>query len=271
MLEIFATKIILFAIIGAVLTGYTCSLMGTFVVRMNLSSLGFAMSHAAFAGAALGLFLRQDPLIFALLFSTFVSLALGPLADKAKLKTDVVIGVIFSLSMALGLLFLNLSPDTAMSSTAMSILWGSVLGMTTADLIYLLIITVIAILFVIMFFKEINSILFDRKLARASGINDKPFYYLILFLTSLTVAFSLKLVGGLLVFALMINPTSAVYQFSYDMKKIIIFSPIVGVISCLLGMLMSFSLDLPTGSAIAIVCSAIFGISVLISPKRRKG
>ena len=97
MLELFSTKILLFAIIGAVLTGYTCSLMGTFVVRMNLSSLGFAMSHAAFAGAALGIFLRKDPLIFALLFSTFVSLALGPLADKAKLKTDVVIGVIFSL------------------------------------------------------------------------------------------------------------------------------------------------------------------------------
>ena len=173
--------------------------------------------------------------------------------------------------MAIGLLFLNLSPDTAMSSTALRILWGSVLGMTTADIIYLLIITVIAILFVIMFFKEINAILFDRKLARASGINDKPFYYLILFLTSLTVAFSLKLVGGLLVFALMINPTSSVYQFSYDMKKIILFSPLIGVISCLLGMLMSFTFDLPTGSSIAIVCSAIFGVSVLISPKRRKG
>ncbi|HNZ87172.1 MAG TPA: metal ABC transporter permease [Methanofastidiosum sp.] len=271
MLELVFTKILLFAIIGAVLTGFTCSLMGTFVVRMNLSSLGFAMSHAAFAGAALGIFLRKDPLIFALLFSIFVSLALGPLADKAKLKTDVIIGVIFSLSMAIGLLFLNMSPDTAMSSTALRILWGSVLGMTTADIMYLLIISVITIIFVMLFFKEINSILFDRKLARASGINDKPFYYLILFLTSVTVAFSLKLVGGLLVFALMINPTSSVYQFTYDMKKIILLSPIVGVISCLLGILMSFSFDLPTGSAIAIVCSAIFGVSVLVSPKRRKG
>jgi len=270
MLELVFTKILLFAIIGAVLTGFTCSLMGTFVVRMNLSSLGFAMSHAAFAGAALGIFLRKDPLIFALLFSIFVSLALGPLADKAKLKTDVIIGVIFSLSMAIGLLFLNMSPDTAMSSTALRILWGSVLGMTTADIMYLLIISVITIIFVMLFFKEINSILFDRKLARASGINDKPFYYLILFLTSVTVAFSLKLVGGLLVFALMINPTSSVYQFTYDMKKIILLSPIVGVISCLLGILMSFSFDLPTGSAIAIVCSAIFGVSVLVSPKRRK-
>jgi len=143
--------------------------------------------------------------------------------------------------------------------------------MTTADIMYLLIISVITIIFVMLFFKEINSILFDRKLARASGINDKPFYYLILFLTSVTVAFSLKLVGGLLVFALMINPTSSVYQFTYDMKKIILLSPIVGVISCLLGILMSFSFDLPTGSAIAIVCSAIFGVSVLVSPKRRKG
>ncbi len=271
MLELFYTRIFLFAVTGALLTGYTCSLMGTFVVRMNLSSLGFAMSHAAFAGAALGVFLKQDPIIFALLFSIAIALTLGPLADKAKLKTDVVIGVMFSLSMALALLFLNLSPDTTMSSAALRILWGSVLGLTTADIMYLLIITVITILFVIMFFKEINAILFDRKLARASGINDKPFYYLILILTSLTVAFSLKLVGGLLVFALMINPTSAVYQFSYDMKKIIIFSPVVGMLSCLLGILVSFLFDLPTGSSIAIVCSLIFAISVVLSPKRRKG
>ena len=79
----------------------------------------------------------------------------------------------------------------------------------------------------------------------------------------------MKLVGGLLVFALMVNPTSSVYQFSYDMKKIIIFSPIVGVISCLLGILMSFSLDLPAGSSIAIVCSAIFGFSPYFSKKKK--
>lgn len=254
---------------GAALTGVSCSLVGSFVVRMNLSSLGFAMSHAAFAGAALGLVLSVDPLLLAIGFSTGVAVLLGPLAEKANLPTNVILGVIFSLMISLGLIFLNLIPQTAMSSQALSILWGSILGMTVHNILRLLVLTSAVVIIFFLFFKEFQSIMFSRKLAEASGINTRPFYYLILFLTSVTVAFSLKLVGGLLVFALMVNPASSAYQFFYDMKKIIIFSPLIGVFSCITGVAISFLLDLPTGSSIAIVSSLIFGVSVFISPKRR--
>ena len=262
-------NLLVLVIAGAALTGVSCSLVGSFVVRMNLSSLGFAMSHAAFAGAALGLVLSVDPLVLAIGFSTGVAVLLGPLAEKANLPTNVILGVIFSLMISLGLIFLNLIPQTAMSSQALSILWGSILGMTVHNILRLLVLTSAVVIIFFLFFKEFQSIMFSRKLAEASGINTRPFYYLILFLTSVTVAFSLKLVGGLLVFALMVNPASSAYQFFYDMKKIIIFSPLIGVFSCITGVAVSFLLDLPTGSSIAIVSSLIFGVSVFISPKRR--
>ncbi|MEA1993889.1 MAG: iron chelate uptake ABC transporter family permease subunit [Euryarchaeota archaeon] len=265
------SKIILFAILGALLTGIACSLMGSFVVRMNLSSLGFCMSHAAFAGAALGLVLSFDPLIMAIISSVFIALILGPIAEKAKLDTNIVLGILFSLTISLGLIFLNFAPGTAMSSSALSLLWGSILGISLTDILRLVIITSVIILIVILFFKEFQSIMFSRKMAEASGINTKPVYYLILILTGITVALSLKLVGGLLVFALMVNPASSAYQFFYDMKTITIFSPIIGVLCCLLGIVLSFYLDMPTGASIAIVSSLIFGISVIISPKRRRG
>ncbi len=264
-------RIIVLAVAGAVLTGISCSLVGSFVVRMNLSSLGFAMSHAAFAGAALGLVLSVNPLLSAVVFSTGVALILGPLAEKANLPTNVILGVIFSLMISLGLIFLNLIPQTAMSSQALSILWGSILGMTVENVTKLFILTLGIILIFFLFFKEFQSIMFSRKLAEASGINTKPFYYLILFLTGIAVAFSLRLVGGLLVFALMVNPASSAYQFFYDMRKIAIFSPVIGVFSCLTGIAVSFLLDLPVGSSIAIVSSVFFGLSVLVSPKRRRG
>jgi ABC-type Mn2+/Zn2+ transport system permease subunit len=264
-------RLIMLAVTGAVLTGISCSLVGSFVVRMNLSSLGFAMSHAAFAGAALGLVLSVEPLLLSILFSTGVAVLLGPLAEKAKLPTNVILGVIFSLMISLGLVFLNLIPQTAMTSTALSILWGSILGMTVQNVLLLLVLTVVVILIFILFFKEFQSIMFSRKLAEASGINTQYYYYLILFLTGITVAFSLKLVGGLLVFALMVNPTSAAYQFSYDMKQIIVLSPLIGIVCCLVGITISFLVDLPTGASIAIVSSSLFGLSVLLSPKRRRG
>jgi ABC-type Mn2+/Zn2+ transport system permease subunit len=263
-------ELIILVIAGAVLTGITCSLVGSFVVRMNLSSLGFAMSHAAFAGAALGLLLSIEPLFVAIGFSTGVAVLLGPLTEKAKLPANVILGIVFSLMISLGLIFLSILPEAAMSSQALSILWGSILSMTMETILRLLILTVAVVLISFMFFKEFQSIMFSRKLAESSGINTKPFYYLILFLTGITVAFSLKLVGGLLVFALMVNPASSAYQFFYDMKKITIFSPVIGVLSCISGVAVSFLLDLPTGSSIAIVSSGFFGLSVLISPKRRR-
>lgn len=265
------TALIFLAVLGAVLTGVCCSLVGSCIVRMNLSSLGFAMSHAAFAGAALGLVLSVEPLSMAVIFSVGVALVLGPLAEKAKLPTNVILGVLFSLMISLGLVFLNLAPETAMSSVALSILWGSILAMTVNNILRLLLLTVVIVLVFYLFFKEFQSIMFSRKLAEASGINTKPFYYLILFLTGITVAFSLKLVGGLLVFALLVNPASSAYQFFYDLKKITVFSPLIGVFCCLAGIGISFWLDLPTGSAIAVVSSVFFGVSVLMSPKRKRG
>lgn len=264
-------RLIMLAITGAVLTGISCSLVGSFVVRMNLSSLGFAMSHAAFAGAALGLVLSIEPLLISIVFSTGVAVLLGPLAEKAKLPTNVILGVIFSLMISLGLVFLNLIPQTAMTSTALSILWGSILGMTVQNVLRLFVLTVGVVIVFILFFKEFQSIMFSRKLAEASGINTKYYYYLILFLTGITVAFALKLVGGLLVFALMVNPTSSAYQFSYDMNHIIVLSPVIGVICCLVGIIVSFLIDLPTGASIAIVSSSLFALSVVVSPKRRRG
>ena len=264
-------RLLILALAGAVLTGISCSLVGSFVVRMNLSSLGFCMSHAAFAGAALGLVLSVNPLVVSIGFSTSIALILGPVAEKAKLPTNVILGIFFSLMISLGLIFLNLAPQTAMSSAALSILWGSILGMTVENVLYLLILTFGIILVFFLFFKEFQSIMFSQKLAESSGINTRPFYYLMLFLTGVTVAFSLKLVGGLLVFALMVNPASSAYQFSYDMKRITLLTPFIGVICCITGIAVSFLLDLPTGSSIAVISSVFFGLSVLVSPKRRRG
>jgi zinc/manganese transport system permease protein len=258
-------------LIGASLAALVCSLIGVFVVRMNLSSMGFCMSHAAFAGAALGLAISKDPLIMALGMSTLVALILGPIAERAKLQADIILGTMFSLTMALGLFFLSIVPGSAMSSTALSILWGSVLGITDADLIRLGALAAFLIVALALFQKEFLAIMLDRKLAEESGINTRPFYYAILFLCGVTVSFSLKLVGGLLIFALMVNPVSSAYQYSSNMRNIIVLAPIFGLLSSVFGILLSLQWDLPLGSSIVIVSVAIFLISVAISPKRRRG
>jgi len=265
------SRLVLDTILAASLTGMTCGLMGVFITQMNLSSLGFCMSHAAFAGAALGLLFSINPLPLAMAFSILIAAILGPVAEKARLHANVVMGILFPLTMALGLIFLNLSPGFAMTSSALSLLWGSVLGISRDDIRKLILLAGVMNMLVVAFEKEFRAIMLDRKLAKASGIKTEPFYYLILFLTGVTVALSLRLVGGLLIFTLMTNPASTAYQLFYDIKKILIFSPLLGAIFSLFGILLSFCYNLPIGSSIAIVSTLTFLIAAGLSPKRRVG
>lgn len=253
------------------MAGLCCGLMGSFVMRMNLSSVGFTMSHAAFAGAALGLFLQINPMFSAIGLSLLVAALLGPLTETSRLPANVIMGITFPLTMALALIFLRFAPETAMSSTALSLLWGSILSITRLDVYYLAALSLSIIVVVGLFFKEFEAIVFDEKLAESSGINTRPFFYVILFLTGITVSLSLKLVGGLLVFALMINPASAAFQFFYDMRKIIVFSPLLGALFALGGIYLSYLFDLPVGASIALISTSLFGLAVTLSPKRRKG
>lgn len=267
----FPLSLLTVSILGAVLAGFACSTMGTFVVRMNLASIGYLMSHAAFAGAAFGLMISIDPMIGAIIFSFGTAIILGPLAEKARLQSNVVIGFLFSFMIALAFIFLNYIPGQAASGTALRILWGSIFSVSNNDLLLLFLLSFILIIFIVVFYKELLAVMFNRKLAESSGINTKLFYFAVLFFTGFAVSLSLQLVGGLLVFALIINPTSTAYQFLYDFKKIVIFSPIIGIVSCLVGFLLSLLTDFPIGASIVVISAAVFAFAIVVSPKRRKG
>ncbi len=259
------------SILGAVLAGLSCSIMGNFVVRMNLSSIGYCMSHAAFAGAAFGILFSIDPMFTAVIFAIITAMVLGPLAEKARLESNVVIGFMFSFMIALAFIFLYAKPGEAATGKALSILWGSLYSVSFDDVILLGVLSFILLIFVTVFYKELLAVMFNRKMAEAAGINTRIFYFAVLFFTGFAVALSLKLVGGILVFALIINPTSTSYQFFFDFKKIMIFSPIFGIISCLLGFYFSMVFLFPIGASIVIVSSLMFAIAILFSPKRKKG
>jgi ABC-type Mn2+/Zn2+ transport system permease subunit len=261
--------LLLTATLGSILAGLSCSIAGVFVVRLNMASIGFCMSHAAFAGAAFGILVDVDPLITAMLFATVAAVFLAPVANRARLNTDVVIGIMFSLMIALAFIFLNLSPGEAASGAALRILWGSIFAISEYDVLYLSILSVAIICFVVLFYKEILALLFNRKLAEAAGVNTYVFMLVIVFITGLAVSFSLKLVGGLLVYALIINPTSTAYQFFWDFRKIMIYSPVIGVLSCVAGFVFSLETDFPIGASIVIVSALALAVSIAVSPKRR--
>ncbi len=262
--------LILPALVASVLAGALSGLLGVCALRLQLSSVGFAMAHAAFAGAALGLLVPVPPLLLSLLFALGVAALLGPVAEFTRLPAEVVLGVSFPLTMALGFVFISLAPGEAFGSPALSLLWGSLLGVSWRDVGLLSGVLAGSGGLLLLFRREVLSVLLDRRLAEEAGIPARPYLWLILFLIATAVAASLRLVGGILIYALLMLPASAASQLVYDMKKLLVLAPLLGGLSALAGFAASWRFDLPVGAAIALMAACAFVLATLLSPKRRR-
>jgi manganese/iron transport system permease protein len=255
------------AILAGLFGGITCSLVGVFVVTMHLSFIGVCIAHAAFAGALLGLLLGFNPLIGALLFSLASAAIIGPMADRGELNPDTSIGIIFSLMLGLAFLFMGLMHGAR--TEALNLFWGSILTVTQQDIIFLAAVTGVIAALVVVFYKEIQAVICHREIALAVGIPATVIFYGLLFSTGVTITASLQTIGGLLIYCLILNPAAAAYQLTYSLKKMLFIAVAFGVVSCWTGLVASYLLDIPSGAAIVITSSIIFGLATAFSPKRK--
>lgn len=256
------------AILAAFLGGIGCGVIGVFVVLLHMPFIGVAMAHAAFAGALLALWLGIDPLIGASVFSLVAAAIIGPLADRGQLSADTSLGVVFSFM--LGLAFLFIGVMSAAKSAALDLLWGNILTVTRGDVLLLAVVTAAVVALVVVFFKEAQATVFSRRVALAVGLPATLIFYGVLFLTGATVTATLRSIGGLLIFSLILNPAAAAYQLTYSMKRMFLLAAAFGVLSGWVGLLLSYLLDLPSGAMIVITSSAIFAVATVFSPKRRR-
>ena len=266
-LSIFSYQFMQTAIIAAFLGGIACAIIGVFVVLMHMPLIGIAMSHAAFAGALLGLWLGFNPLLGAFTFSLASAAVIGPLADRGQLSPETSLGVIFSLMLGLAFLFMGLMSGT--KSSALELLWGSILTNTRSDVILLAIVAIVVVALVFIFYKEIQATIFHRNIALMVGLPSTLILYGILFLTGATITATLRSIAGLLIFSLILNPAAAAYQLTYSMKRMFLLAAVFGVLSGWIGLLISYLLDIPSGATIVITSSVIFILATIFSPKRK--
>ena len=255
------------ALLASILGGVSCAIIGVFVVTMQIPFLGVTMSHSAFAGAILGLVLGIDPLVSALLFCILASFLIGPVADQADFNPDTALGLIFSLMLGLAFLFLAMIPGP--KTEALSLIWGSILTVTRIQALWMAVIGGSLIILLLLFFKEIKAVIFNREIARSVGIPERLVYYGILFAAGAVIAANLNTIGGLLIFSLVINPAAAAYRLTYSLKNMFILSSLFGVFSCLLGLVFSYLFNLPAGAVIIIASSLIFFFCLIFSPKKQ--
>ncbi|KQC03711.1 MAG: iron ABC transporter [Methanoculleus sp. SDB] len=270
MLEFIITNNILCHAVEAMLfSSVACAVLGVIITQLNISAIGFTMSHAAFAGAAIGMFLGVGVTPAAIIASIAIAFLLGPLSDHARMPADTTMGVLFGMLMAIAIFFIVYMQYLGMGFSASGLLFGDVISLYREEIYALAAISFAAVLFVFFFLKEIKAIIFNKKIAEASGIRVKPIYYGILAMIAITVALSLNIVGGLLLYVWLITPAAIAYQFFHTVRDFFIAAPIIAAGTSVAGAWMGLAYSLPVGPLTAILLTILFALAVVISPKRR--
>lgn len=256
------------ALLASVLIGTVSAVIGVYVVLRGLSFIGAGIAHASFGGVALGFLLGLNPTLAAVVFCLLTAWGIAWTSRRAEVKEDTAIGIFFAATMALGILFIGLMEDYTVD--LFGYLFGSVLSVTQADLWLSGLLGLGVLLTVGLFFKELLFISFDPEMARVSGLPAGALHVLLLSLMALTIVLSIKVVGIILVSALIVIPAAAAYQLTEDFRRMMILAVVIGNLSALSGLFLSYGLDTASGATMVLTATVVFLLSALGSPRRRK-
>ncbi|MFI4912273.1 MAG: metal ABC transporter permease [Sedimentisphaeraceae bacterium JB056] len=253
----------LIIIAGAIAGGGTAYL-GVFIVGMRMPFIGTCISHAAMAGTVLAVLTGINPTIgaAALSIASAVSLAALP-PHRSRIDNNVGLAVLFSLM--LGLTFLGIGLVNNQRSDLLGMLWGSLLFVQKDSVLMISAGTLAMLIFSCLFSKELKLILFSREIAVTTGIHHCMVYCLFLALCGFILSVNLKLIGGLMIFALTTNPAAAAYQICKGYRSVVAVSTLFGILSTVAGFLISYYFNLPTGASIVLVSTFIFALCAVIN------
>ena len=253
------------ALVAVLFAGVAFPLIGVFIISLNLVPLRFAMMHVALLGGAVGLFLKVDPMFFGLLFCALAASVMGPLSERMKMGLGTISGLFMTLTLAFAFILFYKGQINVLQAFGM--LWGNILSLTLRDIVIVAATAIFVISVVVIFFKEIQAILYDREIAMSVGIPEKKIYYLIVFMLGLTIAVSMRLIGALLVDALVLLPAIAARLVARSLKQMFVLASLFGLVAGLGGLHFSLAVDVPASSAIIIAASVIILFAILF--KRR--
>jgi len=268
MMEILGYHFMQRALFAGTLIGIVCAVIGTYIVLKGLSFIGAGIAHASFGGVALGFLLKVNPVLTAVFFCLGTAWAIGLVTRKGRVKEDTAVGIFFASTMAFGILLIGLMQGYNVD--LFGYLFGSILAVSQNDVWITLGLSAAVLLLVLLFFKELLFVTFDAEMAAVTGVPAARIYFLLLSLMALTVVLSIKVVGIVLVSALLVTPAAAAYQLTENFRRMMALSVLIGVSSTVGGLLLSYQLNTAAGATIVLLATLIFFVAALVSPRRRR-
>jgi len=244
------------AFLAGIFIAIACALLGVFLILRRDAMIGHGLAHVTFAGVALGLFLNVMPLAVALVVAVGASVLIMKLRVKAGLHGDTAIAIFSSAGFALGIMLVTLSHS--FNVDLFSYLFGEILAIETSEVLFSIVLAIVVVLLVVMNYHKFMYMTFDRESAKASGIKVERLDSLLTVLTAVTIVLGMKVVGILLVSALIVIPAAAGLQIASSFKQAIFISTCISITSVVLGLILAFLLDLPASGSIVLLSFLAF-------------
>ena len=250
------------AFLAALMASITCGIIGTYIVSRRIVFICGGITHASFGGIGMGYFFGFNPLFGAVLFGIFSALGIEFFTKKADLREDSAIAMLWSLGMAIGIIFIFLTPGYA--PNLMSYLFGNILTVSTDNLLFLLLLSVFVIGFFVTFYRMIIFVSFDEEFALTNNAPVRLFNVLLISLVALTIVLNIRVVGIILVMSLLTIPQAIANLFTRKFDVMMIYSIAFGFLGSLMGLTLSYIYDIPSGAAIIFTLVVIYGIIKIV-------
>ena len=249
--DILAYDFIQRALWACLLSGITCGIAGSYIVARRMVFLSGGITHASFGGLGIALYAGFSPTLGALIFAILSSLGIEFASRKGRMREDSAIGIMWSLGMAIGALFMALRPGYASDLT--SYLFGNILLVDSAELVMLALLTLFMICGAIVMLRRIMYITFDEDYARSQGMSVTAVAYLMAIVVALAIVLSIKVMGIILLISLMTIPAVIANAITKDYRYVALLSAVIGVVGNIGGFVLSYNFNLPTGSCIIFI------------------
>lgn len=250
------------AFLACILSAITCGIVGSYVVARRMVFLSGGITHASFGGLGMAIYAGLNPLLGALLFASVAAVGVEFASRRGDIREDSAIGIIWSVGMALGALFMSLTPGYAVELP--SYLFGSISLVDGADIKWLVLLMIVVALGAVLYGRRIMYITFDEEYARSQGLPTALVAYVMSIVVAVTIVLSIKVMGIVLLMSLVTIPTVVANTLTKDYRLITLFAVIIAVLCNTAGFVMSYEVELPSGGGIPTGSCIIFLLSLTL-------
>lgn len=254
------------ALAAGVLVSIACGVIGTYVVIKRIVFISGGIAHTAYGGIGLGYFFNFNPVIGAILFSLAAAFGMGIVHRRTRQRSDTIIGVMWALGMAIGIILIDRSPGY--KADLMSYLFGSILAVPQTDLIIMSVLNLVIISLVILFYKELLAVAFDETFAAIQNVPVDALEILLLSMIGLTIVMMMRVVGLIMVIALLTIPAAISGLFIRNIKKMMAVSSLLGISFTVIGLIVSYYFNLTSGATIILVAGVTYFIALVLHKQK---